>query len=87
MPPAGKLSEGEIAALTAWVKTGGRFPVYAKAAPYPPTAGNFWSFQPIRKVSVPKLPAPKVSKTKQLAANQPLPVRRSIPSMRFSKRS
>ncbi|MBC7527133.1 MAG: DUF1549 domain-containing protein [Chthonomonadaceae bacterium] len=63
MPPAGKLSDKEIASVTTWVKMGASLPSYAKkpveatkAAPaYPATAANFWSFRPVKK-----LPAPTV---------------------------
>jgi hypothetical protein len=58
MPPAGKLSDEEIAGLTAWVKMGAVWPsesVAAKPAGYviTPEQRAFWSFQPVRKPAVP----------------------------------
>jgi cytochrome c553 len=66
MPPAGKLKEADISALTVWVKMGAPWP---DAKPVPASGGSngrtsvvtakhrkFWSFQPVR---APKLPAVK----------------------------
>ncbi|MBI1788559.1 MAG: PSD1 domain-containing protein [Acidobacteria bacterium] len=59
MPPQGKLSEAEIADLSAWVKNGA---VWGENAPAPaktpayairPEQREFWSFRPIRKPEPP----------------------------------
>ena len=59
MPPGGKLSDTEIANLTAWVNAGAAWPETAPAASQPeyqitPEQRAFWSFQPVRN---PPLPA------------------------------
>ena len=60
MPPAGKLKDAEIAAITEWVKAGAVWPANAgetktTAAPYviTPEQRAFWAFQPVRKPAVP----------------------------------
>jgi Protein of unknown function (DUF1553)/Protein of unknown function (DUF1549)/Planctomycete cytochrome C len=65
MPPKSKLQQGEMEALTAWVKMGAPWPTAATAhaAPKPPTAASgarwdqatraFWAFQPLK---IPPLP-------------------------------
>ncbi|HLK58529.1 MAG TPA: PSD1 and planctomycete cytochrome C domain-containing protein [Chthonomonadaceae bacterium] len=57
MPPAGKLSDAEIADLTQWVKAGAVWPsASANATPGPSFTDaqrKFWSFQPIVKPAVP----------------------------------
>ncbi len=58
MPPAGKLSDEEIAGLAAWVKMGAVWPseaVTPKPAGYviTPEQRAFWAFQPVRKPLVP----------------------------------
>ncbi len=58
MPPGGKLSQGEIDALTQWVKRGAPWPNSTPAAPaYTITAAQrqYWAFQPIRKPALPKV--------------------------------
>src|SRR5580700_8626609 len=64
MPPAGRLSAGQIATLTAWVKRGAVWPLdrpataaTASSVPYviPEAKRNFWSFRPIRKPPLPKV--------------------------------
>src|SRR5713226_1722913 len=53
MPPAGKLAEDEIASVREWVRIGSPWP-----AEKPSTVGEaFWSFQPVRKVTPPKVGA------------------------------
>ena len=63
MPPSGKLSSLEIAALTSWVKMGAPWPS-DKLSPSatPPkeykvsdAQKNFWSFKPVKKSSLPKV--------------------------------
>jgi hypothetical protein len=65
MPPKGKLSAAEIAALTDWVARGAQWPetstplanVLSKAASTPTSGGrSFWAFQPVHE---PVLPAVK----------------------------
>ncbi len=60
MPPAGKLSDENIAALTQWIQNGAVWPATAvSVATVAPTAGfteqqrNFWSFQPVKEPVVP----------------------------------
>ena len=69
MPPDGKLSDAQIADLTAWVRAGAFFPEAnsksaqnavskasasaASAFPYPADRRNFWSFQPVKNPSLP----------------------------------
>ena len=67
MPPKGKLRDGEIAALTAWVKLGAPWP---QATAMPPQSTStthkstreftaeekaFWAYQPLAQVAVPKV--------------------------------
>jgi mono/diheme cytochrome c family protein len=59
MPPTGKLSDAEIADLTAWVNSGAVWPQVKPAAPataayvITPAQRSFWCFQPVRNSSVP----------------------------------
>ncbi len=59
MPPAGKLNDETIAALTQWIQNGAVWP--ESAASPAPTNGftseqrNFWSFQPVKVPLVPKV--------------------------------
>jgi mono/diheme cytochrome c family protein len=59
MPPAGKLPDGEIAALAEWIKEGAVWPEspadFEARAQYIISAEQrrFWSFQPVRKPAVP----------------------------------
>ncbi|MDX1980555.1 MAG: DUF1549 and DUF1553 domain-containing protein [Bryobacteraceae bacterium] len=46
MPPAGRLKDGEIAALTRWAESGAAWPESA-------TGGSHWAFQPRKRVSPP----------------------------------
>ena len=63
MPPAGKLTPMEIAALTEWVKMGAPWPAdkaaTTSAGPAPMVITDaqraFWSFKPIRKPTLPKV--------------------------------
>ncbi len=62
MPPGGKLSESEIAALEAWVKLGAPDPRSATAVTttskltgITDKAKSHWAFQPVTKPSVPKV--------------------------------
>ncbi len=66
MPPSGKLSDKDIALLTAWVKMGSPLPDYAKkpvsgssksASAYPAAPADFWSFRPVKKPVLPKVKA------------------------------
>ena len=60
MPPTGKLSDAEIAAITEWVKSGAAWPEHeskAVAAPaykITPEQRAFWAFQPIRNPAPPQ---------------------------------
>jgi cytochrome c553 len=53
MPPSGKLSDSEIARLSAWIKQGAPFPPSTDQVPRPSAAidyaegRKFWSFQPV----------------------------------------
>jgi hypothetical protein len=59
MPPSGKLADGEIADLTAWIKAGAVWPAHQGAVPAKPgyriTAEQraWWAFQPVRKPAAP----------------------------------
>ena len=59
MPPGGKLTDPEIAALREWVDGGAVWPdaapVVSKAAPYAVTREQraFWSFQPVKSPALP----------------------------------
>jgi Protein of unknown function (DUF1549)/Protein of unknown function (DUF1553)/Planctomycete cytochrome C len=55
MPPTGKLSDAELAALEKWVELGAPWPTATKAGSADPSGGpsSFWSFQPVRPVSPP----------------------------------
>jgi hypothetical protein len=65
MPPTGKLSDGQIAAVETWVKAGAIWPqngprnreTALKSQPYIITAEQraFWSFQPVRAVVPPEV--------------------------------
>jgi hypothetical protein len=67
MPPRGKLSDADIATLTAWVKGGAPWPADMASTPGVKTAGTFdlharakahWSFQPIKRLAVPEVGGP-----------------------------
>jgi len=69
MPPSGKLRESEILALTEWVKMGAPWPSVPTSAAGTPKGQapemvltkaqrEFWSFQPVRKPSLPKVSRP-----------------------------
>lgn len=68
MPPKGKLSDEEIAILTAWVKGGAPWPAGGSATQAGPAekfdiaarAKAHWSFQPIRRPAIPELRARRV---------------------------
>jgi cytochrome c553 len=49
MPPAGKLTDEQIADLAAWIKMGAPEPAVLDPAP----GDKFWAFQPVRKPAVP----------------------------------
>ncbi len=51
MPPAGKLSEGEIAAVREWIEAGAPWPPTAEATPAAGAA--FWSFAPLAPAAPP----------------------------------
>jgi hypothetical protein len=66
MPPKGKLTDGEIAILTAWVKGGSPWPNDGTTAKGPDKtfdlharAKAHWSFQPIKRPSVPQVHNPQ----------------------------
>jgi len=69
MPPTGKLKPEEVEALTEWVKMGAPWPGQTatnaiqtgKTGDYiiPDSLKNHWSFQPVRKPSLPKIRGPK----------------------------
>ncbi|MBI3698352.1 MAG: DUF1501 domain-containing protein, partial [Acidobacteria bacterium] len=60
MPPDGKLTNEEVADLTAWVAAGAVWPELENKTPKPtsyvitPEQRAFWAFQPVRKPAVPK---------------------------------
>lgn len=64
MPPTGRLSDAEVEAITAWVKSGAKWPgataMPAATATAPKPGGfsraqkAFWSFQPLKKVELPE---------------------------------
>ena len=63
MPPAGKIPTAELEILTRWVRDGSVLPEYT-LAPRAASASidfadgrRFWSFQPLRSVPVPEMPA------------------------------
>ncbi|QJW99520.1 PSD1 and planctomycete cytochrome C domain-containing protein [Frigoriglobus tundricola] len=73
MPPKGKLTDAEIAVLTAWVKGGAPWPddgAIAKEAgdkfDLHARAKTHWSFQPVRRPAVPEL----TGAAKSVAANE-----------------
>jgi len=61
MPPKGKLADGEIEAITRWVKAGAvwpeaikeSMPTVEKSLAAPVGDRGFWSFQPVKKVEPP----------------------------------
>ena len=57
MPPAGRLSDDEIAALTSWVKMGAPWGAQppAGAGKLVPTRTGFWAFQPPAETAVPRV--------------------------------
>ena len=62
MPPAGKISAIEIAALTSWVKMGAPWTPEKAAAATPSkeykisdAQKNFWSYKPVKKSALPKV--------------------------------
>ncbi len=70
MPPDGKLSDAEIAELTAWVKRGAPFP---PSLEQPERASgqidfekgrNFWSFQPLHRHPLPAVSDPQWPRTR-----------------------
>jgi len=54
MPQGGKLSPNEVSNLEAWVKMGAPWPGSTKPEPAKP-AEAFWSLQPVKKPSIPKV--------------------------------
>ena len=69
MPPGGRLKDGQIAAVEAWVKAGAVWPDAPKAPQtavayqITPEQRAFWSFQPIRKPAVPAVHDTKWAQT------------------------
>jgi cytochrome c553 len=72
MPPTGKLSNEEIANLTAWVKAGAPWPGAPKAAEAPKPAAakgftdeqkKFWAFQPVADPAPPEVKDPSWART------------------------
>jgi cytochrome c553 len=53
MPPTGKLSDEDMAAITEWVKQGAPFP--ASAAPATKASVQLWSFQPRKQYAPPSV--------------------------------
>ena len=70
MPPEGKLPEKSIRELTEWVRRGGQFPRNAAVETSAPAAidfergGEFWSFQPARRQSLPEVDDPGWPRTR-----------------------
>ncbi|WP_020473342.1 PSD1 and planctomycete cytochrome C domain-containing protein [Zavarzinella formosa] len=64
MPPKGKLSDEDISTLNQWVKNGAAWPAGGAAAGNGPKPfdlkerAKHWSFQPVKKVSVPVVNGP-----------------------------
>jgi hypothetical protein len=91
MPPSGKLAAGQIAAVEAWVKAGAVWPLNEKSAPqsaYKITAEQraFWSFQPVKPTTPPKVQDAQWSRTEidrfiasKLEARRLHPVKRADP--------
>ncbi len=67
MPPSGKLPDTDIAAIVDWVKAGATWPAgtapTVKADTITAEQRAFWSFQPVRKPSPPKVKDPKWART------------------------
>lgn len=57
MPPAGKLPEEAIAALTTWVKKGARWPAENIQVAKKARAEDHWAFRPVRAPSLPAVSA------------------------------
>ncbi len=65
MPPKRKLTDAEISALTAWVRSGAYWPEATKSAPTAATERSpfkitaeqraYWAFQPIKKIEPPSV--------------------------------
>ena len=55
MPPTGKLPESDTALMKRWVAAGALYPV-AKLEVVRPASAPLWSFQPVRRPSVPHSP-------------------------------
>src|SRR5262245_22523864 len=61
MPPGGKLSDDEISSLKQWIDEGAVWPegapAVARATPYviKPEQKSFWSFQPVKNPTAPKV--------------------------------
>lgn len=58
MPPAGKLRADEIASLETWIRQGAPWPTPNSKLATPsskPSAGPFWSFQPVRRPAPPSV--------------------------------
>ncbi len=71
MPMGGKLKDGEVADLAAWIKDGAKWPAVATTAA-PAKAGeyviskerrNFWSFVPVKEAEAPAVKDTKWAKT------------------------
>ena len=60
MPPSGKLAVPEQEALTAWVKDGAKWPApsAAPAVGRGPGGEEHWSFQPVKRATIPKVKNP-----------------------------
>jgi hypothetical protein len=62
MPPAGKLTEEEIASLSTWITDGAKWPKGSEPLPeYKLSAAqkSFWSFQPVKKTEPPHVTSPR----------------------------
>ncbi len=59
MPPSGKLADGDIATVKAWIEMGGVWPkdvtTAAVKSPISPEARKHWSFQPIKDYKPPQV--------------------------------
>jgi cytochrome c553 len=58
MPPTGKLTDDEIAALTRWVDAGAVWPDAAPSASAKAARSSHWAFQPVKEPTPPKVNAP-----------------------------
>ena len=76
MPPAAKLPDAEIDALTKWVAAGAIWPE-TPAGPETKQSAGFWAFQPVRKPAVPSVKNTAWARTISTASFSPGSKRRT----------